>query len=232
MDSVLSLLEEKIGYQFRDINLALQALTHPSFEHESVAASNGDYQRLEFLGDAILGMLLAEILYLKFPDKNEGELSRYRSQIADQETLAGIARSRGLGELILLGRGEELSAGRDKDSILADVLEALIGASYLDSGLDTARLLISTLFENAITSLVSGSRCKDAKSELQEILSARQLQTPVYQLLGETGPPHDRRFRFQVLIGDAMAVEGEGRSKKSAQQAAAAKALEKLTGNP
>lgn len=232
MHSILMLLEKKLGYQFQSYDLALQALTHPSFGHESTMAGNGDYQRLEFLGDAVLGMLLAEILYLRFPNKKEGDLSRYRSQIADQETLATIARNRGLGELIFLGRGEELSEGSDKDSILADVLEALIGASYLDSGLDAARFLVSTLFEDCISSLVSGSRFKDAKSELQEILSARQLQAPVYRMLDETGPPHDRRFRFQVLIGDEIAVEGEGRSKKNAQQVAAAKALEILTGNP
>lgn len=231
MDSILMQLENKLGYQYKTLHLALQALTHPSFEHESTTAGNGDYQRLEFLGDAILGMLLAEILYLRFPDKNEGDLSRYRSQIADQETLAAIARNRGLGELILLGRGEELSEGRDKDSILSDVLEALIGASYLDGGLDAARPLVSTLFEDSISLLARGSRFKDAKSELQEILSARQLQAPVYRMLDETGPPHDRRFSFQVSVGDDIAVEGEGRSKKSAQQAAAAKALEILTGN-
>lgn len=228
MDSILILLEEKLGYRYTAYNLVLQALTHPSYEHESVAAGNGDYQRLEFLGDAVLGMLLAESLFQKFPGKNEGDLSRYRSQIADQETLAGIARNRGLGEFILLGRGEELSDGKDKDSILSDVLEALIGASYLDNGLDAARSLVSSLFEDSISSLVSGSRIKDSKSELQELLSARQLPMPVYRLLEETGPPHDRRFRFQVLIGDAITVEGEGRSKKSAQQAAAAKALEHM----
>jgi ribonuclease-3 len=227
------LLEKKIGYKYKNSELVLQALTHPSFEHESTAAAGkgGDYQRLEFLGDAVLGMLLAESLYLSFPDKNEGDLSRYRSQIADQETLATIARNRGLGELILLGRGEELSEGRDKDSILADVLEALIGASYLDSGLDAARFIVSTLFEDSITSLANCCRFKDSKSELQELLSARQLQMPVYRMLDETGPPHDRRFRFEVAIGNGIIVEGEGRSKKSAQQAAAAKALETLTGN-
>lgn len=228
MDSILMLLEKKLGYEYRTSKLVLQAVTHPSFEHESLKTGNGDYQRLEFLGDAILGMLLAEALYLRFPDKNEGDLSRYRSQIADQETLASIARSRSLGQLILLGRGEELSEGRDKDSILADVLEALIGAVYLDNGLDAARFLVISLFEELLSSLAGAGRFKDAKSELQELLSARQLQMPVYSLLEETGPPHDRRFRFQLLIGDTIAAEGEGRSKKNAQQAAAAKALEIL----
>lgn len=224
------LLERQLGYECRTSAHVVQALTHPSYGHESASAGSGDYQRLEFLGDAVLGMLLAEALYRRFPDRSEGDLSRYRSQIADQETLAAIARERELGQSILLGRGEELSDGRDKDSILADVLEALIGAVYLDHGLDAARALVASLFEDSLSSLTVGSRFKDAKSELQELLSARRLPVPVYRLLEESGPPHDRLFRFQVLVGNEVAGEGEGRSKKSAQQAAAAKALETLTG--
>lgn len=219
-------LEQQIGYFFHDRALLSQALTHPSFEHER--AGGGDYQRLEFLGDAVLGMVLAEALYRRFPEGDEGVLSRSRSQLADQDTLAEIARSCGLGEFIRLGRGEEQSAGRRKDSILADVLEALIAAVYLDGGLEESRRLILRLFEGQLTSSGSALRNNDPKSELQELLSLRRLAAPRYQLVEESGPPHDRHFRFQVLVGSDVAGAGEGRSKKIAQQAAATQALKHL----
>lgn len=223
MGSNLAELERELGYRFSDQAPLLQAVTHPSFEHEQ--AGGGNYQRLEFLGDAVLGMVLAEMLFRHFPDSNEGVLSRLRSQVADQDTLAGIARSFGLGRFVRLGRGEEQGAGRDKDSILADVLEALIAAVYLDGGLEESRRLIQRLFSAILESRGASLRFNDAKSELQELLSARRLPSPVYRLTGESGPPHDRLFRFQVLVDDAVMGEGEGRSKKIAQQAAAAQAL-------
>lgn len=227
VSSDLRELEQELGYCFNDQAGALQALTHPSFEHEQ--AGGGNYQRLEFLGDAVLGMILAETLYGRFPESNEGVLSRFRSQVADQDTLAGIARSFGLGRFIRLGRGEEQGAGRDKDSILADVLEALIAAVYLDGGLDEARRLIRRLFDGILANREATLRINDAKSELQELLCARHLPSPLYCLSGESGPPHDRMFRFQVLVNGVVVGEGEGRSKKVAQQAAAAQALGKIS---
>lgn len=224
--SDLKALEQELGYCFNDHSRVLQALTHPSFEHEQ--AGGGNYQRLEFLGDAVLGMVLAETLYQRFPVSNEGVLSRFRSQVADQDTLAGIARSFGLGRFVRLGRGEEQGAGRDKDSILADVLEALIAAVYLDGGLEEARRLIQGLFDDILAHREAALRINDAKSELQELLSARRLPSPLYRLSDESGPPHDRLFRFQVLVDGVVVGEGEGRSKKVAQQAAAAQALEKI----
>ncbi len=226
MKADLKDLEQELDYCFRDHSALLQALTHPSYEHERGA--EGNYQRLEFLGDAVLGMVLAETLYTRLPDSNEGILSRLRSQVADQDTLATIARSCGLGRFIRLGRGEEQGAGRDKDSILADVLEALIAAVYLDGGLEAARRLIVRLFGAILDRRDTSLGCNDAKSELQEVLSARQLPSPVYLLTGECGPPHQRLFRFQVLVAGDVLGEGEGRSKKTAQQAAAAQALEGL----
>jgi ribonuclease-3 len=200
-------------------------LTHPSFLNEQGNAG-GDYQRLEFLGDAILGMLLAEMLYAHFPDAAEGELSRSRAQLAEQISLAGIARERGFGAYIRVGRGEEQTAGRDKDSILCDVLEALIAAVYLDGGLEAARSLVAALFDELLPLGLTASR--DAKSELQELLSARGLAAPEYLLTDEAGPPHDRRFSYQVLIEGSLAGEGQGRSKKIAQQSAASHALHRL----
>jgi len=225
IDSAHEQLQKSLDYQFYDFfNLNL-ALTHPSFHNEQ-GHGGGDYQRLEFLGDAILGMVLAEMLYAHFPEASEGVLSRTRSQLADQSTLAGIARQRGVGAFIQVGRGEEQSAGRDKDSILCDVLEALIAAVYLDGGLDAARRVVALLFHDLLPLGLTVSR--DAKSELQELLSARGQSAPEYRLADESGPPHDRTFRFHVLIEGKVAGEGEGRSKKIAQQAAASRALELL----
>lgn len=219
-------LEQQLGYRFATPGHAVRALTHPSLEHEQ--AGEGDYQRMEFLGDAVLGMLLAEALYSRFPEGSEGDLSRIRAQLAGQDTLAGIARGCNLGRFIRLGRGEEQTAGRDKDSILADVLEALIAAVYLDGGLEPARRLVMRLFDELLDIPGTILMTNDAKSALQELLSIRRLPPPCYRLLEESGPPHDRLYRFQVLVGDDVAGEGEGRSKKIAQQAAAARALERL----
>lgn len=226
----LEQLQQSLGYRFTDGSLLHQALTHPSFHNEQ-GTGGGDYQRLEFLGDAILGMLLAESLYARFPASDEGELSRSRAQLAEQGSLAGIARGRGIGAFILVGRGEELTAGRDKDSILCDVLEAIIAAVYLDGGLEAARRLVMLLFDGLPADAPRGSAAsRDAKSELQELLSARGLPPPEYRLTDESGPPHDRQFRFQVLIEGRVTGEGQGRSKKVAQQAAATRALELLAG--
>jgi len=226
MEPDLKELEQTLDYRFHDQAVLRQALTHPSHEHER--AGSGDYQRLEFLGDAVLGMVLTEALYLRFPEHDEGVLSRYRSQVVDQNTLADIARSIGLGRFIRLGRGEEQGGGREKDSILADVLEAVIAAVYLDAGLEQAQRLIVRLFDQILDLRESTLKINDAKSELQEQLSAKRLSSPHYFLYEESGPPHDRLFRFQVLVDGTVIGEGEGRSKKNAQQAAAAQALRNL----
>jgi ribonuclease III len=221
-------LEQQLQYPFRDQSLLLQALTHPSYLHEVGGRDGGDYQRLEFLGDAVLGLLLAEMLYIRYPDWDEGALSQLRSRLAGQDLLADRARMLGIGSFILLGRGEEQSAGREKDSILADVMEALIAALYQDGGLQAARALVELMFEElaaAPESLVLG---RDAKSELQEYLSISGYPAPEYRLLAESGPPHDRTFIFQIMVGDKSAGIGRGKSKKIAQQTAAAEALDKL----
>ncbi len=228
MDIDFDKLERLLGHSFNERDFALRALTHPSFEHER--AGEGNYQRLEFLGDAVLGMLLAEALYNRFPDGSEGDLSRFRAQLAGQDALAEIARRCGLGRFIRLGRGEDQTGGQDKDSILADVLESLIAAVYLDGGLETARRMVMGLFEEHLDNIESAPKFTDTKSALQESLSVRHLPPPCYRLVEETGPPHARLYRFQVLVDDEVVGEGEGRSKKAAQQAAAGVALEQLSG--
>jgi ribonuclease-3 len=221
-------LQESLGYKFSDYSHLNQALTHPSYHNEQ-ESGEGDYQRLEFLGDAILGMLLAEMLFARFPAADEGDLSRSRAQWAEQGSLAGIARRLGIGAFILVGRGEEQSAGRDKDSILCDVLEALIAAVYLDGGLGAARNVVASFFEELLDTPAEGAGFRDAKSELQELLSARGMAPPEYRLAEESGPPHDCQFSFHVVIEGRVAGEGSGRSKKIAQQAAASRALQTLT---
>lgn len=222
-------LEKLLEYNFQDRSLLVRALTHPSHLHEVNGLSDGgDYQRLEFLGDAVLGLLLAEILYERYPDWDEGALSQLRSRLAGQDILADRARLLGLGSFILLGRGEERTAGREKDSILADVLEALIAALYLDGTLLAARSLVLRLFAELVAKpelLVLG---RDSKSELQEYLSSHDYSLPEYVLIEESGPPHDPVFVFKIMVGDIVAGTGQGKSKKIAQQAAAAAALNKL----
>ncbi|MBW4057238.1 MAG: ribonuclease III [Proteobacteria bacterium] len=224
-------LEAALEYTFHDQRLLVQALTHPSYLHEAGGSAGGDYQRLEFLGDAVLGLLLAEMLYESYPEWDEGDLSQLRSRLAGQDVLADRARTLSIGDHILLGRGEEMTGGQEKDSILADVLEALIAALYRDGGLPAARSLVIRLFRAlaaAPESLVLG---RDSKSELQEFLSSNGYPLPEYLLIEESGPPHDRLFRFQILVGGAVLGMGQGKSKKIAQQAAAAETLEKLQAN-
>ena len=225
MNMDLQQLEQLLGHVFGNRTLLAQALTHPSFLHESGESGSGDYQRLEFLGDSILGMLLAEMLCLSYPDWDEGSLSRLRARLAGQDVLADRARLLGLGDFILLGRGEEQSAGRAKDSILADVLEALLAAMYLDAGLDAPRTLVIRLFVELAAAPEDLTLGRDSKSELQELFSACGASMPEYRLVEECGPPHERLFRFQVLLDGRCVGEGQGKSKKIAQQAAAAQTL-------
>jgi len=235
MTTNIQQLEQLLKYTFHDRALLVQALTHPSYLHEAGGNDGGDYQRLEFLGDAVLGLLLAEMLYNRYPDWDEGALSQLRSRLAGQDILADRARMLGIGNYFLLGRGEEHTAGREKDSILADVVESLIAALYQDGGLQAARTFVLRLFEQlagAPEMLVLG---RDSKSELQEFLSSNDYPAPEYRLMEESGPPHDRTFVFQLLVGDNVVGVGQGKSKKIAQQAAATKALDKLqsvTGQP
>lgn len=228
MTTSVTQLEQVLDYTFIDRSLLVQALTHPSHLHELSGQCGGDYQRLEFLGDAVLGMLLAEMLYLRYPEWDEGALSQLRSRLAGQDVLAERARTLGIGIFFLLGRGEEQTAGREKDSILADVLESIIAALYQDGGLQAARALVVRLFEGLIDApdlLVLG---RDSKSELQEYLSSNDYPLPEYRLVEESGPPHNRFFVFELVAGDRVVGVGRGKSKKIAQQSAAAEALATL----
>jgi ribonuclease-3 len=228
METKIQQLEQLLGYSFRNQEFLVQAVTHPSYLHEASEVVAGDYQRLEFLGDAVLGLLLAEMLYVKYPDWDEGALSQLRSRLAGQDILADRARTLGIGRFILLGRGEEQSAGREKDSILADVLEALIAALYQDGTILAAHRFVNNLFESLVANPEALVLGRDTKSELQEFLSINGQPAPEYLLQEESGPPHDCIFVFRILVGDTFVGIGQGKSKKTAQQAAAAEALDKL----
>ena len=217
-------LERRLGHRFRDRDLLETALTHRSFAHEQ---GGGDhYERLEFLGDAVLGLVAAERLYRLHPDDPEGELSKRKAFLVSQAVLAGRARELGLGEALRVGVGEERSGGREKTSLLADAMEALIGAVYLDGGLASAREVVEALLAAGAARPAHGAR--DPKTRLQEVAQGRGWELPVYRVLDATGPDHAKRFRVECRLRGEAVGAGEGRSKKAAEQAAAAAALERL----
>lgn len=219
---VVSGLSDRLGYEFRNSGLLRRALTHPSFKNDPGNSAEEDNQTLEFLGDSILGFLVAEILCRHFPDRDEGFLSKIRSQLVGAKHLTHLARGLGLGPLIRLARGEEMAGGREKTSVLSDALEAVIAATYLDGGLDAARGIVTALFEDEIFALnPQDVESLDEKSTLQERSQADGLGLPQYQLLSAEGPDHARTFTYEVTYPDGTTARGSGPSKKQAQQAAA-----------
>jgi ribonuclease-3 len=213
-------LAERLGVDLSDPGLLVQALTHRS--HGS--AHN---ERLEYLGDAVLSFVVAEMLFRRFPDAREGELSRYRASLVSGEALAGIAASLGLGEQLHLGEGEMKSGGQRRATILADALEALVGAIYLDQGLDAARRAAARLFEGALEALPQAAALKDPKTRLQEWLQGRGHPLPAYTVLEVSGEPHEQRFRVRCDVPDlGLAAVADGSSRRRAEQEAAQRILE------
>ena len=219
-------IEEKIGYSFRSRALLVNALTHSSYANENRGRSCESNERLEFLGDSVLGMVVAEALYRRFPDLPEGRLTRMRAQLVCEESLHRVAGEIGLGAHIRLGKGEEHTGGRTRTSILADATEALIAAMYLDGGMDVARGFI----ERYILPELNGEYIPfgDAKTDLQELIQKKSGSTLSYELVGESGPDHDKTFTTRVLPNGASVGTGSGRTKKEAEQAAARAALKAL----
>ena len=219
-------LEEKIGYSFKDKSLLQTALTHSSYANEKHDRSLS-YERLEFLGDSILGLVTAEFLYSHEPALPEGRMTRLRAELVCEASLKKIAEELGVGEYMRLGKGEERSGGRSWASILADMVESVIAAIYLDSGMDAARsFIINRLLKNA--DLGEQHRIADYKTELQELVQRKSDSHISYELTGESGPDHNKTFSFCVYINGVAAGQGSGRSKKEAEQAAACAALEKM----
>ncbi len=219
--SSLEVLGERLGHCFRNGELLRQAITHRSF-------AAGNNERLEFLGDAIVDMLIGEALFHRFPQLSEGDLSRLRASLVRKETLAELARGFGLGEHLLLGAGELKSGGANRDSILGDALEAIIAAIYLDAGIDAVRARVLDWFASRLAALATDSG-KDAKTRLQELLQARKLSLPRYEVRAVRGPAHDQHFEVLAHVPSLpQAVEGRGKSRRAAEQAAAQVALKKL----
>ena len=221
-------LEAAIGYRFKNISLLQNALTHSSYANERWHNSLKSNERLEFLGDSILGMVVAEYLYKTFPDRPEGELTRMRADMVCERTLATIAARIGLGQHLLLGNGEEQGGGRSRDSILADAVESVIAASFLDGGMGAARAFVEkfVLVEVPVKKMHNA----DYKTALQELVQQKKNQVLTYVLTGESGPDHDKVFCVEVLLNDVPIGSGNGSSKKRAEQAAAQSALKALTG--
>lgn len=222
-------LQTRIGYHFTDLLLLDEALTHRSFANEQ-RTKCADNERLEFLGDAILGLVIAEILFTGDRQRPEGEMSRMRSELVNAGTLAQLARQIDLGPSLRLGRGEVNSAGSDKENILADAFEALLGGIYLEAGIAGVRTVILALFALVLSDNTEQYGNSDHKSQLQEYLQSGQQAPPEYVLIETLGPDHHRLFVVEARISGQLLGIGQGRSKKEAEQAAAGAALKTLQG--
>ena len=213
--------QEVIGYHFHDEKLLRQALTHSSFANEKHLKKHSDNERLEFLGDAVLEIISSEFLYKEYPDKPEGELTKLRASIVCEPTLALCTKDIALGEYLLLGKGEDQTGGRGRKSILSDALEAVIGAIYLDGGFANAKEFIHKYI---LTDIEHKQLFYDSKTILQELIQGRHEQLS-YELIDESGPDHDKQFTVAVLVDGERVSEGEGHTKKAAEQQAAYQAL-------
>jgi ribonuclease-3 len=216
-------LQQRLGYQFRDLALLRLAMTHPSAMNEQKL--DDDNQRLEFLGDAALGLAAAEHGYLQHTGLPEGKLTSMRSAAANAAALAAIAREVNIGHHLILGVGEESSGGRDKDKNLADALEAVMGAAYLDGGMDAVRAIFKSLFTGRLDSYVSSGGDDNPKGTLQEWAQQHGLPCPAYRVLNEEGPAHEKFFTIEAQIGEGERVTGTGKSKRSAESEAARRLL-------
>ncbi|MBO4330699.1 MAG: ribonuclease III [Oscillospiraceae bacterium] len=224
-------LQEKIDYRFKNEALLKTALTHSSYANEHSLGHSACNERLEFLGDSVLGFVVAEFLYSEFPEMTEGEMTRFRAELVCESSLAAAAEQFCLGEHILLGKGEKNSGGSTRPSIISDAFEAVLAAIYLDGGEKYARRHIEKYILNKIGRAAGGVN-HDYKTMLQELIQGRGADTPTYRITAESGPDHDKSFVAQVLYGGKVAGEGSGKSKKEAEQAAAKAAFIAEKGTP
>jgi len=224
----LAALQQILGISFNDPSLLEQALVHTSYVNEQPGITSASNERLEFLGDAVLGLVVAEGLYQDFPHSAEGEMTRLRAALVRRDTLARMATTIKLGDYLYLGKGEEASGGRSKPANLAGAFEAIIAAIFLDQGLIITREFILSLFKEELQRVSSHGVKGDYKSQLQEFIQTREQQTPAYQVVETTGPDHDRRFTVEVSAGDSVLGRGSGKSKKAAEMEAARTALKQF----
>jgi ribonuclease-3 len=225
----LKQLYETLGYEFKQTNLITTALTHSSFANE--AKGNVQFnERLEFLGDSVLSLTVSDYLFRTYPELPEGVLTKLRAGVVSEVSLAQIARILSLGDYLRLGKGEENTGGRERASVLADAMESVIGAMYLDSGLETAKEFVLKLLIPSIEILIAGKGHKDYKTDLQELLQSKSALEITYQIVNEEGPDHDKLFTAQVIHGNTVIGQGQGKSKKEAEQKAAQNALDQPQG--
>lgn len=221
-------LEKSLGIQFNDPEILREALTHRSYLNEADVASQSN-ERLEFMGDAVLGLISTDYLFHRFGQLEEGELTNLRSALVRTETLARFAQEINLGQYLFLGRGEEMSKGRQRAGGLACAFEALIAAIYEDQGYEAARSFVMRFLESELEDVVVGRKHRNAKSMLQELVQARMQQTPTYHLVDESGPDHAKSFTVEVRVGNRVLGRGHDRSKRGAEQIAAEKALARIS---
>jgi ribonuclease-3 len=217
-------LQRKLGVSFRRPTLLARALVHRSYRPGG--DEHGSNERLEFLGDAVLGHVVAEHLYHAFPGWTEGELTKLKAAVVSEATLSEAARRIALGKFLVMARGEDQSGGRERPSLLSDALEAIIGATYLDRGLRTAKGLVLRLLREPMAALERDERRRDYKTLLQELIQERHKQPPIYRVIAEQGPDHDKTFVIEVRFGRHLLGKGQGKSKKEAEQQAAQAAIE------
>lgn len=222
----LEQFQTKIGVQFKDERLLQQAFIHRSFINENPRSGLEHNERLEFLGDAVLELVVTEYLYATYPGHSEGDLTAYRSALVNAVTLGQVADHLGFNNLMKLSKGEAKDVSRARSSILADAYEAFTGALYLDQGYDAAKVFISRTVLVKTEDIIKQGLHKDAKSYVQEKAQETRSVTPAYRVLGEEGPDHDKRFRVGIYFGDELIAEGEGKSKQEAETAAARSALQ------
>ena len=227
-NDMLSELESAIGYTFVDRRLLHEALTHRSFINETGDRSAKDNERLEFFGDAVIDFFLSDQLIERFPDSREGELTRIRASLVDEESLAQLAARIDLGRYLRLGRGEVKSGGRGKKSILADAYEALVAAVYLDGGAWPVKCIVETHFAPLLERHAAGTVSRDYKTEFQQLTQGKLGAAPKYVLKETAGPDHERLFTVETFVGEECLGEGSGRSKKEAEQVAAREGLARL----
>ncbi len=222
----LSAIQERINHRFSKPDLLERALTHKSYANENRVPDHNE--RLEFLGDSVLGLVVSEYLMNTCPDSTEGDLSRLRAAVVSEPALAAVAREIGLGSFLLLGKGEEQTGGREKDSLLANCLEALLGSLYIDAGITAVEAFVLRFFSEIIRKTCTARGSQDYKTELQELCQERIRQLPEYRVVSETGPDHQKKFEVELSLKGTVYGRGVGKSKKEAEQKAAKEALGKL----
>jgi len=223
----LSELQKKLCYEFKNIDFLVESLRHSSFVNENLELNIQDNERLEFLGDAVLNLIVGHMLMHRYPDLKEGDLSKMRANLVNESQLASIAQEMDLGSYLQLGKGEIQTKGWEKPSILADTFEAVIAAVYLDGGFDAVFRIIDGHFSFLLDAVVTSTANHDYKSQVQELVQMKQQKMPVYTVIHESGPDHDKTFRVR-LEAEKIQAEGEGKSKKAAEQDAARKGFELL----